>query len=71
MYFGFTITREDEANFPEFKSYKEARKYFKERYGEKYVFGDCEMIGDELMFFDECDGQPVQIWASGGVHVVY
>lgn len=67
----FIISREDEANFPEFSSYVEARAYFKNRYGDKYNYGIREMIGDEWMYFDDVDGQPVQIWESGGVHVVY
>ncbi|WP_427108641.1 hypothetical protein [Lysinibacillus xylanilyticus] len=71
-YFGFTITREDEANFPEFKDYKEAREYFKKRYDDKYNFGSCEYIeGFGMTYFDDVDGQPVQISEDGFVHVVY
>ena len=72
MYFNFIITREDEANFPKFKDYKEARSYFKKRYGERYNYGDCEHIeGFGMMYFDDVDGQPVQISENGFVHVVY
>lgn len=71
-YFGFTISREDEANFPEFKDYKEAREYFKKRYGNKFNYGDCEYIeGFGMTYFDDVDGQPVQISEDGFVHVVY
>lgn len=72
MYFDFTITREDEANFPKFKSHIEARAYFKKRYGDKYNYGDCEYIeGFGLTYFDDVDGQPVQISEGGNIHVVY
>lgn len=72
MYFNFTITREDEANFPEFKSYIEARAYFEKRYGDKYNYGDWEYIeGWGKVYFDDVDGQPVQIREDGFVHVVY
>lgn len=71
-YFGFEITRKDEANFPEFNSYKEAREYFKKRYGDKYNYGDREYIqGFGMTYFDDVDGQPVQISEDGFVHVVY
>ena len=74
------ISREDEANFPDFNSIEEARDYFVERYGDKYNFGEREYIGDsegmkemygEYMYFDDVDGQPVQIGENGRVHVVY
>lgn len=71
-YFGFTITREDEANFPEFKNHIEARKYLKKRYGNNYNYGDCEYIdGFGMTYFDDVNGQPVQINEDGLVHVVY
>ena len=71
-YFGFVISREDEANFPEFKDYKEARKYFKYRYGDKYNYGDWEYVDFVgKVYFDDVDGQPVQIGEDGSVHVVY
>ncbi|WP_141903875.1 MULTISPECIES: hypothetical protein [unclassified Lysinibacillus] len=71
-YFGFKISREDEANFPKFKDYKEAREYFKKRYGDKYNLGYWEHIeGWGKVYFDDVDGQPVQIREDGNVHVVY
>lgn len=72
MYFGFAIRREDEANFPEFSNVEEARTYFKKRYGHRYNLGDweyCEFQG--RIYFDDVDGQPVQICEDGTVHVVY
>lgn len=71
------ISREDEANFPDFNSIDEARAYFKKRYGDKYNCGnseyweyDQEYYGNR-MYWDDVDGQPVQISESGIVHVVY
>lgn len=72
VFFNFTITREDEANFPDFESVAAARAYFSERYGDRYNFGSWEYIdGIGRMFFDDVDGQPVQIAEDGTVHVVY
>lgn len=72
----FTITREDEANFPDFKSLEEARAYFRNRYGDKYREGDWERLDvDHICYFDEVDYQPVQIsvYEDGtvSIHVVY
>lgn len=72
----FLITREDEASFPSFTSLKEARSYFRERYGELYNKGYSERIDDEtICYFDEVNSQPVQIliYNDGGVfvHIVY
>lgn len=74
--FGFQISREDEANFPEFGSVQEARAYFKKRYGEKYREGRGEWLSDDhFCYFDEVNHQPVQIsvYSDGevSVHVVY
>lgn len=67
------ISRQDEAKFPTFRSVDAARNYFVRRYGDKYNFGDCEWLGDDIgyIFFDDVDGQPVQIGENGSVHVVY
>ena len=72
-YFNFTIKREDEAAFPTFSSVAEARAYFSERYGERYNFGESEDLGEPIgrIYFDDVDGQPVQIAEDGSVHVVY
>lgn len=72
----FTISRQDEANFPNFKTLAEARAYFKNRYGKKYRKGDCERLDENtICYFDEVDYQPVQIsvYNDGyvSVHVVY
>ncbi|WP_193210053.1 hypothetical protein [Aliarcobacter cibarius] len=32
------ITREDEANFPDFKTVLEAKQYFRKRYGKSYPY---------------------------------
>lgn len=71
-YFGFVISREDEANFPEFNSYVDAREYFQKRYGDKYNYGNWEYVNFVgKVYFDDVDGQPVQIGEDGSVHVVY
>lgn len=70
------ITREDEANFPDFETVLEAKQYFRKRYGESYREGAREQLGeDHICYFDEVDYQPVQIsvFSDGSVliHVVY
>jgi len=71
------ISRQDEAGFPDFKSIDEAREYFMKRYGDKYNCGSSEPWEYEpeyyggRMYWDDVDGQPVQISESGVVHVVY
>jgi hypothetical protein len=70
------ISRQDEANFPDFKSVEEARTYFEERYGDKYNRGFWERLSeDQICYFDDVDGQPVQIskYEDGfiSIHVVY
>lgn len=76
--FVFTISREDERNFPRFNDVDEARDYFVARYGDKYNFGDRERCDEfqqplfgEYIYFDDVNGQPVQIGSNGFVHVVY
>lgn len=72
MYFNFEISREDERAFPQFKSVQDARAYFSERYGSKYNYGSWEHIeGIGRVFFDDVDGQPVQIYEDGRIHVCY
>lgn len=72
------ISRDDEANFPDFNSIDEARDYFEDRYGDKYNFGQRERqegsatdFWGEYVYYDDVDGQPVQIGQNGHVHVVY
>lgn len=70
------ITREDEANFPYFKTTLEAKQYFRKRYGESYREGSREQLDENyICYFDEVDYQPVQIsvFSDGSVlvHVVY
>lgn len=45
------ISRQAEAEIPEFNSYAEAQKYFAMKYGEKFVLVNIEMIGDDEVFF--------------------
>ena len=70
------ITREDEANFPDFKTALEAKQYFRKRYGKSYREGSREQLDEtHICYFDEVDYQPVQISVfdegSVSVHVVY
>ena len=72
----FIIKREDEADFPHFKTLEEARSYFRNRYGELYKVGYWGRFDNEtICYFDEVNSQPVQIliYNDGGVfvHVVY
>lgn len=78
MFFNFPISREDERNLPKFSNVREARNYFVERYGDKYNYGDRERSSEyqlelfgEYIYFDDVNGQPVQIGSNGYVHVVY
>jgi len=45
------ISRQAEAEIPEFNSYAEAQKYFAEKYGEKFILANIEMIDGEEVFF--------------------
>ncbi|MDC9237016.1 hypothetical protein PSL85_20375 [Clostridioides difficile] len=54
------ITREDEANFPDFKTALEAKQYFRKRYGKSYREGSREQLDENhICYFDEVDYQPV------------
>lgn len=92
------ISREEERQLPQFSSHREAREYFKSKYGRDFVIEAIEDIdGEDCYFcaviFDwdaynemmdraekglplsgikyiECK-QPVQIMASGRVHIVH
>lgn len=70
------ISRDDEYGFPVFKTVEEAREYFEKCYGDKYNRGYRERIDEDCVcYFDDVDGQPVQIseYDDGfvSVHVVY
>jgi hypothetical protein len=70
------ISREDEANFPNFETALEAKQYFRKRYGKSYREGNLEQLSeDHKCYFDEVNHQPVQISVFGdgtvSVHVVY
>lgn len=70
------ITREDEANFPDFKTALEARQYFRKRYGKSFREGNREQLdGNHICYLDEVNYQPVQIYVLGDgsvlFHVVY
>jgi hypothetical protein len=41
------LTREYEANLPEFNSHDEARSYFKNKFGDSFVMMDSNVIGGE------------------------
>lgn len=45
------ISREDEANLPKFSSHDEARTFFKEKYGERFMLTGSEMIDDRKVYF--------------------
>ena len=67
------ISRQDEANFPDFKSVEEAREYFEKRYGEKYNRGYWERLSEnQICYFDDVDGQ-ISKYEDGfiSIHVVY
>lgn len=45
------ISKQQEAEFPLFNSHEEARNYFEEKYGEKFVFEESSDTSDVLCFF--------------------
>ena len=45
------ISRQAEAEFPEFDSHEHARKFCKNKYGDSFVMASSEMIGDEKVYF--------------------
>ena len=45
------ISRQEEAELPTFKTHEEARDYFEEKYGEKFVFEESSDTGDGICFF--------------------
>lgn len=72
----YNIYREHEKNFPNFRSVQTARNYFRRNYKGEYNEGYCDMIDDDcLCYFDDLNGQPVQIleYDDGLIvaHIVY
>jgi hypothetical protein len=51
MYAPGHITREEEAKLSFFKDYKEAREWFKEKYGDRFIFTSSEMIDGPIYYF--------------------
>ena len=45
------ISEQEEAELPIFKSHEEARDYFEEKYGEKFVFEESSDTNDGFCFF--------------------
>ncbi|TWT09226.1 hypothetical protein [Planomicrobium sp. CPCC 101079] len=45
------ISREEQAELPLFKRHEEARDFFEEKYGEKFVFEESFDTGDGICFF--------------------
>lgn len=45
------ISREAEAEIPVFSSHDEARKYFKDKYGQGFVMMSSEIIDDQKIYF--------------------
>lgn len=51
MYGPNAISRQDEANIPEFSNHEEARAWFKEKYEENFVLTDSEIIEERKIYF--------------------
>ena len=47
----YGISREEESKIPEFKSHDEARKYFKDKYGDDFQLVDSENTSDGKIYF--------------------
>jgi len=45
------ISREEEANLPKFNNHDEARKYFKDLYGDMFQMKDSEIIDGRKIYF--------------------
>jgi len=45
------ISRKAEAEFPKFDSHENARKFFKNKYGDSFVMANSEVINDEKIYF--------------------
>ncbi|WP_103652723.1 hypothetical protein [Bacillus thuringiensis] len=46
------ISREEEAGIPDFKSYEEAREYFKEKYGDAFQLSESlEVDGEQVYLY--------------------
>ena len=70
------INRQDEAEFPDFDTLDEARKYFKNRFGNDYIIAEnaVRLDEDSICYFDRIGSQSVEIIESDGkiyIHVVY
>lgn len=51
MLIDMKINRQAEADFPKFNSHEQARKYFKNKYGDRFVIASSEIIGEEKVYF--------------------
>lgn len=51
MYAPGYITREEEAKIPSFISHDEARKWFKEKYGDNFMMTSSELIDGQKCYF--------------------
>jgi hypothetical protein len=51
MSFEKWISRQEEAELPEFKSHDEARAYFKEKYGDAFQLSDSDVIDGRKIYF--------------------
>lgn len=47
----YGISREEEANFPIFNSHDDARKFFKDKYGDDFQMVDSYFIDDKKIYF--------------------
>ncbi len=51
MYAPGHITREEEAKLPFFNDHKEAREWFKDIYGDRFIFTSSEWMDDQICYF--------------------
>lgn len=47
----YGISREEEHQLPEFKSHKEAREYFKNKYGDDFQLMDSDDSSEDKIYF--------------------
>ena len=75
----YGISREQEAQLPQFKSHDEARAYFKNLYGNKFVMMDSiEDSEGKIYLYDlkldndfPFDKQRIEISEDGYIHIIH
>jgi len=65
------ITREMESKLPDFANGLEAIDYFKLTYGDEFEYQFFELVEGQIVAFYNLDGQSIQIFDDGIVHITH